>query len=85
MSKIQIERQLFIDMCQYIILKKRDEDRDEKMIEKLISKLDAISKRDSFTNYKTASTPEERELARKIYIEKAEISKDYISDTEYIR
>ena len=46
------------------------------------AKIDAINKRTTFTNYKTAKTPEEREQYRNKYLDKAGIHPDFRSDDE---
>lgn len=43
----------------------------------LEAKLEAMVKRELYTKYKTAATGEERELARKEYLDKVGIHRDF--------
>ncbi len=71
MSKVQIDKQLFLDVCQYVILGNRNHYRDEYIKDQLFDKLESMSRRESYTEAMTAVTDEEREKAMIKYIEKA--------------
>lgn len=66
---------LFIDLVKYFLADIRwDEDR---IRSRLQEKLEAMVKRELYTRYKTAGTPEEREKARQEYLEKVGISENF--------
>ena len=73
MKKIQIEQDLFVQMVKYFFSDELGFDDDDVCefyhdIKKGIDKkLDAVSKRSYYTQYKTADTQEEREKARLKY------------------
>lgn len=90
-KNIQIPMSLFLDM--YILTEdfknynfSENEDMEKRIqrIETQIKeKVEAMEKRDAFTKYKTAKQDTlEREEARKKYLKKAEMKKDYVSNKE---
>lgn len=61
-KNVTIPEELFIDLVKYFLADIRwDEDR---IRSRLQEKLEAMVKRELYTRYKTAGTPEEREKAR---------------------
>lgn len=83
MKKIQIDEKLFVQMVKYFYSDELGFDDCELNelyydIKKGIDrKLDAVSKRDYYTKYKTAETQEEREKARKKYLDEVGMHKDF--------
>ena len=83
MKKIQIEQDLFVQMVKYFYSDELGFDDDDVCelyhdIKKGIDKkLDAVSKRSYYTQYKTADTPEEREKARQEYLEKVGMHRSF--------
>lgn len=68
MSNVQISQELFGLLCHYHLLGTQT---GEKRIKELLSdKLDACVKRELYSLYKTAESPEEREQARLQYLDK---------------
>lgn len=83
MKKIQIDEKLFIQMVKYFY---SDELRlDDEAICELYNnikngidkKLDAISRRSYYTEYKTADTDDAREYARQKYLDAVGMHKDF--------
>ena len=63
MKQIQIPEQLFMELVKFHLL-----DMEENLPS--IKQLDALVMRDLYSKYKTAPTEEEREQARKEYLDK---------------
>ena len=83
MKKIQITQDLFVKMIKYFYSEEFELGDDElfelyrdikKGIEK---KLDAISRRSYYTEYKTADTDEVKEQARQKYLDAVGMHKDF--------
>lgn len=78
-KQVQIPESLFIEICKYFLL---DVDVNADKIKKgLSNKLEAITRHDLYTKYKTA-TLEQQEQARKEYLEKIGISDDFEREVE---
>lgn len=83
MKKIQITQDLFVKMIKYFYGDEFEVGDDElfelyRDIKKGIDqKLDAISKRSYYTEYKTADTQEEREKARLKYLDAVGMHEDF--------
>lgn len=74
-KSVTIPEELFIDLVKYFLADIRwDEDR---IRSRLQEKLEAMVKRELYTRYKTAGTPEEREKARQEYLEKVGIPENF--------
>lgn len=71
MKKVQITQELFLALVKYHLLEIADE--KEKIKKELTDKLDAMAKRQIYSQYKTADTEEERERARQEYLDKVGI------------
>lgn len=68
MKKVQITQELFFSIMKYILL---DEEELLPEIKKgLEQKLDALVMRELYTKYKTAPTEQEKEEARRKYLDK---------------
>ena len=68
MKSIQISEELFIALVKYYLLDM--EDAYPKIEKGLMDKLDSITMRQLYSKYKTAPTEEEKEKARKEYLDK---------------
>lgn len=82
-KNVQISGDLFIDICSYFL--DDDAPRDlqaDNIRNKLLDKLDKLITRELFTEYKRTPTGEEREKARRAYLERVGVSSDFISDKE---
>lgn len=83
MKKIQITQNLFVKILKYFYSEEFELDDDElcelyRDIKKDIDqKLDAISKRSYYTEYKTADTDEAKEKARQKYLDAVGMYKDF--------
>lgn len=83
MKKIQITQDLFVKILKYFYSEEFELDDDElcelyRDIKKDIDqKLDAISKRSYYTQYKTADTDEAKEQARQKYLDAVGMHKDF--------
>lgn len=74
-KNVTIPEELFVDLVKYFLADIRlDEDRIRFGLQ---AKLEAMVKRELYTKYKTAGTPEEREKARQEYLEKEGIPEDF--------
>lgn len=74
-KNVTIPEELFIDLVKYFLADIRcDEDR---IRSRLQEKLEAMVKREVYTRYKTAGTPEEREKARQEYLERVGIPENF--------
>lgn len=62
-------------MVKYHLLEVTEE--EEKIKKELTEKLDAMAKRQIYSQYKTAPTEEEREKARQEYLDKVGISPSF--------
>ena len=75
MKKIQITQELFVKMLKYFYGEEFELDDDElcelysEIKSGIDKKLDAISRRDYYTEYKTADTAEAKEQARQKYLD----------------
>jgi hypothetical protein len=75
MKNVQIPQELFMSIMKYFLLG-QEVLRPE--IEKgLEQKLDAMVKRELYTKYKTAPTEAEKEEARKKYLDKVGMQRDF--------
>ena len=83
MKKIQITQDLFVKMIKYFYSEEFELGDDElfelyRDIKKGIEqKLDAISRRSYYTEYKTAVTDEAKEQARQKYLDAVGMHKDF--------
>ena len=68
MKNVQITQDLFLALVKYHLLESINE--KEKIKKELTEKLDAMAKRQIYSQYKTASTEEEREKARQEYLDR---------------
>lgn len=75
MKNVQITQELFLSLVKYHLLEATGE--EEKIKKKLTEKLDAMAKRQIYSQYKTAPTEEEREKARQEYLDKVGISSSF--------
>jgi hypothetical protein len=74
-KNVQITQKLFMALMRYFLLG-QEELRPE--IEKgLEQKLDAMVKRELYTKYKTAPTEAEKEEARRKYLDKVGMQRDF--------
>lgn len=82
MAKVQIEESLFYKLLSYHCYPEAYENDELETLNKLIakeleSKLDKIIARNNYTKSLTADTPEEREAARKRYLDGRGIGEDF--------
>ena len=75
MKNVQITQDLFLALVKYHLLESIDE--KEKIKKELTKKLDAMAKRQIYSQYKTAPTEEEREKARQEYLDKVGFSQNF--------
>lgn len=82
-KNVQISCDLFIDICSYFLDDNSPRDLQVDNIRKhILDKLDKLITRELFTEYKRTPTGEEREKARREYLEQVGISSNFISDKE---
>lgn len=75
MKNVQITQELFFSLVKYHLLEATGE--EEEIKKELTEKLDAMAKRQIYSQYKTAPTEEEREKARQEYLDKVGISPSF--------
>lgn len=75
MKNVQISQKLFVSLVKYHLLEIYEEEDEIK--KDLTSKMDAITKREIYSKYKTAHSEEEREKAREEYLERVGISEAF--------
>lgn len=75
MKNVQISQKLFISLVKYHLLEVYDE--EDEIRKDLTSKMDAITKREIYSKYKTAHSEEEREKARQQYLERVGIPETF--------
>lgn len=68
MKNIQIPYDLFVSLLKYHLMD--DNSLEDEIRRGLEEKMDAIVRRELYEQYKTAPTKEEREKARKLYLDK---------------
>ena len=83
MKKIQITRELFVKMLKYFYGEEFELDDDElcelyhEIKKGIDKKLDAISRRSYYTEYKTADNAEVKEQARQKYLDAVGMHRDF--------
>ena len=83
MKNIQIKQELFIKLIQYFYSEEIGYDNEElfdlehEIKSELQKKLDKVSMRSYYTAYKTAPTEQEREKARKKYLDERGVPESY--------
>lgn len=83
MKKIQITQELFVKMLKYFYGEEFEFDDDElcelyrEIKGGIDKKLDAISRRSYYTEYKTADTDEAKEKARQKYLDAVGMHRDF--------
>ena len=86
-KNVTIPEELFIDLVKYFKLAGIEFDNkyfladircdEDRIRSRLQEKLEAMVKREVYTRYKTAGTPEKREKARQEYLEKVGIPENF--------
>ncbi|MEY8321053.1 complexin-2 [Lachnospiraceae bacterium 46-61] len=66
MKQVQISEDLFLSLIKYHILEYTND--KEKIVKELQQKFDRVINRELYTQYKTASSEEEKEKARQEYL-----------------
>ena len=77
MATVQLDLTLFNDLVKWHLLGASDQDTADRIQRGLTDKLSAIVKREIYTRSKTASTPAEREEARRAYLDKIGVPEDF--------
>ena len=83
MKNIQIKQELFIKLIQYFYSEEIGYDNEElfdlerEIKSELQKKLDKVSMRSYYTTYKTALTEQEREKARKKYLDERGVPESF--------
>lgn len=75
MKNVQISEELFIAIMRYFMLKQ--EELLPQIKQGLEKKLDAMVMRELYTKYKTAPTKEEKNKARKEYLDRRGVSESF--------
>lgn len=75
MKNVQISRELFLALIKYFLIEQVE--LLPEIQKGLEQKLDALVMRELYTKYKTAPTEEEREKARKEYLDKRGVPESF--------
>ena len=75
MRNVQISQELFMQLLRFHLIE--DESCEKEIKQELEKKLDRMVMRDLFGKSKTASTEEERENARKEYLDRRGVSEKF--------
>ena len=75
MKNVQISQELFIALMKYFLLEQ--EELLPEIQKGLEKKLDALVMRELYTKYKTAPSEEEREKARREYLDKRGVPESF--------
>lgn len=82
-KQVQIDESLFKKICFYFgSLPTERTPLEEEIFEGLYEKLNARVRRNKFTAYKTAAPGEERDQARKDYLDEIGVTESYFNDDE---
>lgn len=76
-KQIQIPEKLFVDMAKYFLLEQEDTELREIIKKGLTDKLEANIRHSLYTTSKTAPTAEEREKARKEYLDRIGVPESF--------
>lgn len=76
-SQIQIPMSLYAELVKYAVTDQEVPDLKDKLKKFIYEKADKQAAREKYTLWKSGSTPEEKEKARKEYIEMRMIPSDY--------
>ena len=77
MKNVSIPYELFCKLVKYHVGGFADQESGEAIKAALIAKVDAMERRDAYTQRKIAETPEAREAARLKYLDLAGIHEDF--------
>ena len=77
MKNVSIPYELFCKLVKYHVGGIADQESGEAIKAALIAKVDAMERRDAYTQSKIAETPEAREAARLKYLDLAGIHEDF--------
>lgn len=74
---VQIPTELFVQLINYHLYNRRTPELAEQIRSGLDRKLEALARRELFSESRSAETPEAREKARQAYLDAAGISEDW--------
>lgn len=77
MKNVQIPLETFVALCKVHLMGVDDKDTLQAVKTSLEGKLDALIKHDTYTAYKTAESPQEREKARQEYLDRVGVPQDF--------
>lgn len=77
MKTVQIPESLFLDLCKEFLLDFSDPEQKLRIRKGLQEKLDALARRQLYTDSKTAPTAADREKARQAYLDAVGIHQDF--------
>lgn len=69
MKNVQIPQETFLKLVQFFYIENHDEDIYKSIQSDIEHKIDSLAKHELYTQYKTADTEQEREQARKKYLD----------------
>lgn len=80
---VQISTELLYNLFKYFLLNDQNAETESAIRKALETKYEAIVKRTLYGQSQTAETPEQREKARQMYLDMADISKDFRWSADY--
>lgn len=85
MANVQIDRELFDNILDYFLDEESNHAKwlEDEIIRKLMAKLDKLLARELFTKYKRSLTGEEREQARREYLNHVGMLPAFRTDEEW--
>jgi hypothetical protein len=74
---VQIPLETFVALCKVHLMGVDDQNTLEGIKTALEGKLDALVRHDTYSTYKTADSPQEREAARQRYLDSVGVPQDF--------
>jgi hypothetical protein len=74
-KQVQIPEALFLDIAKYFLF--GDTTQEEHIKKRLQEKIDAMERRKTYTQYKTAESADERERARRKYLDSVQMGANF--------
>lgn len=76
-KNVQIPQELFVALCRVYLLGEDDRGLNNGIRKALEDKLEALQRHEQYTTYKTAETEEERQQARRRYLDSVGVPESF--------
>lgn len=77
MKNVQMPLESFLKLVRYFYIENHEKELYEEIKKDIEHKIDSLAKHELYTQYKTADTEQEREQARKKYLDMVGMHKDW--------